>query len=188
MLDQLDQVIRCLPPLLKDAANWDSLIVNRRKPHTYRVFMSLNGLRVCLHKFNPCDRHEAFSHPHPWPGAFIIMDGAYRMKIGRSIDQQDACPLEVATFVMRKWAAYEIVEPLTWHSVIPLTETYTIMVNGEPFSPDVYHKNVVTTKGKGLDKMPPNDLALHLEKFEAMVADYLQHNLPSPVEPPRYDL
>ncbi len=47
----------------------DSLIVNRRKPITYRVFRYLNdGLRVSLHKFDPCARHEAYPHPHPWPG------------------------------------------------------------------------------------------------------------------------
>jgi hypothetical protein len=72
------------------------------------VFTRLeDGLRICLHKFNACDRHEAFAHPHPWPGAFMVMEGEYRMEIGEYSGNR-LTPLPVANFVMRKWAQYEI--------------------------------------------------------------------------------
>ena len=85
MLTILEESLNMLPDILRDRAAWDSLIVNRRKPYTYRVFTTLpTGLRLCLHKFDPCHTHEAFTHPHPWPGAFIILEGKYKMMSGYS--------------------------------------------------------------------------------------------------------
>lgn len=175
MLDSLDHALRStLPGLLKDRSKWDSLIVNRRKPHTYRVFTTLeNGNRICLHKFNPCDTHEAFAHPHPWPGAFIVLQGAYRMKVGLSKDRDDVVVQQVAEFVLREHAAYEIVNPLTWHSVVPLTTTYTVMINGAPFPPEVAHTSVRRTGGKDLDKMPEDELVDHLQIFANLVGKYI---------------
>ena len=73
MLSVLDDVLKSLPAMLDDPDAWDSLIVNRRKPITYRVFRYLaDDTRVSLHKFDPCARHEAYPHPHPWPGAFTV--------------------------------------------------------------------------------------------------------------------
>lgn len=169
MLNELKQALKDLPSLLANRENWDSLIVNRRKPYTYRVFTRLpNGLRLCLHKFDPCHDHEAFSHPHPWPGAFAILEGSYKMQMGYSTDRTSP-PMQVTTLILPKNSMYEIVTPLTWHSVIPLETTYTVMVNGEPWSADVAHKNVRTTKGKDLDKMPENELIEHLLKFQSLV-------------------
>lgn len=183
MLAELDQLLRSsLPTLLKDRSKWDSLIVNRRKPHTYRVFTTLdNGNRVCLHKFNPCDTHEAFEHPHPWPGAFIILDGSYQMRIGASKDREDKTPYPVAEFIMRKWASYTIKEPLTWHAVVPLETTYTVMVNGKPFDQEVAHAEVRRTAGKDLDKMPENELMTHLDIFRLLTIEY-QNRVPSYAE------
>ena len=64
------------------AAEWDSLIVNRRKPHTYRAFTFDGDLRICLHRFEPCEASEAFMHPHPWPGAFLVLDGQGGLRPG----------------------------------------------------------------------------------------------------------
>jgi hypothetical protein len=175
MLDELDQSLRSsLPSLLTQPAKWDSLIVNRRKPHTYRVFTTLeNGLRLCLHRFNPCDTHEAFRHPHPWPGAFIVLDGSYIMETWLARDREDKNPQPVAKNIMRKWSAYEITNPMTWHSVVPLETTYTIMVNGEPFPPEIAHTEVRRTGGKDLDKMPEADLLDHLSLFRQFVEQYV---------------
>ena len=41
MLSALADVLESLPALLDDPGAWDSLIVNRRKPTTYRVFRYL---------------------------------------------------------------------------------------------------------------------------------------------------
>jgi hypothetical protein len=174
MLDQLLAVLPSIPTLLDTPLIWDSLIVNRRKPFTYRVFTKIGDTRVCLHKFNACDRHEAFKHPHPWPGAFMVLEGAYRMWIGSSPDRTSP-PVDVAEFQMTKFSAYEITDPRTWHSVVPLCDTYTIMVNGPAWDKDtVAHVKTVTTAGKDLDKMPPDDLKEHLEKFKVLIGEWLK--------------
>lgn len=174
MLDNLYDALRVLPDLLNKREVWDSLIVNRRKPYTYRVFTQLpNGLRICLHKFDPCHTHESFPHPHPWPGAFVVLDGSYRMKIGYSKTRETMEVEDVSTFIMSTYSAYEITNPLTWHSVTPLEPTYTVMVNGATWDKDVAHVDVRTTKGKDLDRMPENELLEHLEKFKYLVGEWL---------------
>ncbi len=176
MLDKLFQTMPLLPDLLNKPEVWDSLIVNRRKPHTYRVFTQLGDVRVCLHKFNACDRHEAFQHPHPWPGAFMVLHGAYRMWLGRSPDRE-AGPETVAETYLTEFSAYQIIDPLTWHSVIPETDTFTIMINGPAWDRDtVAHTKVRTTAGKDLDKMPEFELLNHLDNFKVLVGQWLDGN------------
>lgn len=43
MLNKLDEVLKFLPALISDA-KWDSLVINRRKPYTYRVSTQLDNL------------------------------------------------------------------------------------------------------------------------------------------------
>lgn len=170
MLDKLKQGLEELRGgLLADRSKWDSLIVNRRKPWTYRVYAQLsNGMRVCLHRFEVCHTHEAFPHPRPWPGAFAILEGSYKMQIGYSADRTSDMK-DVMTVVLTAGSQYEITNPLAWHAVIPLETTYTVMVNDTPWGPDVAHKEVRTTKGKDLDKMPEEDLIAHLAKFQSLL-------------------
>lgn len=179
MLNKLYEALALLPSILTNREAWDSLIVNRRKPYTYRVFTTLpNGLRLCLHKFDPCHTHEAFAHPHPWPGAFVILQGKYKMNIGYSCGgRQDSAPAEVTTLILNRHSAYEIINPLTWHSVIPLEPTYTVMVNDSPWDTEtVAHKDVRTTKGKDLDKMPEPELLEHLSIFQRLVEEWSASN------------
>lgn len=166
MLEELNKTLLSLPTLLDEPEIWDSLIINRRKPHTYRIFTQVGDNRICLHKFDVCNREEAFKHPHPWPGAFKVLKGKYQMFVGHSIDLQ-AQPREVATFIVSAGSSYEIVSPHTWHSVIPLETTYTVMVNGPPF--EYQHKEVRTTKGKDLEKMTKDELLESLEVFKALI-------------------
>ncbi len=170
MLNKLNEVLKILPPLLDDKSKWDSLIVNRRKPWTYRVHTQLDDVRVCLHRFETCDEDESFFHPHPWPGAFLILSGGYLMGVGYSQSRIEK-PERVMTLNLSKWCSYEIVEPNTWHSVNPSGETYSVMVNGLPWG-ERAHKDVRTTKGKDLDKMSDVDLQAHLDKFKALVGEY----------------
>lgn len=171
MLGTLENAIKELPKLLEDPSNFDSLIVNRRKPYTYRVFTHWHGVRVCLHKFDPCDTHEAFMHPHPWPGAFAVLSGKYKMQVGYSFNRTEK-PHQVLEVVLPAGSRYEIISPLTWHSVTPLETTYTVMVNGEPWDSETAHVDVRTTKGKDLDKMEPDKLQEHLNIFKGLVNDY----------------
>ena len=158
--------------LLRQPQRWDSLVINRRKPHTYRIFTNFKDLRVCLHRFDKCDEHEAFRHPHPWPGAFRVMQGQYEMKLWLSKDRFDNEPQEVSTVIMKAGSSYEITNPLTWHSVVPYEETYTIMVNDNPWDKEIAHESVRTTKGKDLDSLSREDLEQHLSKFRDLMAEF----------------
>ncbi len=169
MLNELKNVLAMLPDWLDHPERWESLLINRRKPFTYRVFTSWFDKRVCLHKFDKCHTHEAFPHPHPWPGAFIVLKGAYRMDLSLSKNREDMLPAPVSTIYMTAGSSYEITNPMVWHTVVPLMETYTVMVNGTPWPAEVAHTAVRTTKGKDLDKMPPDDLLKHLKKFRDLL-------------------
>ena len=176
MLKKLSDVLTGeLEGLLQMPERWDSLLINRRKPHTYRVFTELeNGSRICLHKFNVCDEHEAFEHPHPWPAAFVIMDGRYLMKFGQSLDRTSK-PNHMENIIFSKFSCYEITNPLTWHAVIPLSDTYTIMINDKPWDADTAHTEVRTTKGKDLDKMPEHELRAFLGRFQIYLQLWKEH-------------
>lgn len=170
MLKKLEEALKLLPELLDDPDKWDSLVINRRKPWTYRVFTFLpDGTRLCLHKFHECDVEEAFLHPHPWKAAFVILRGSYNMTLGRTQTRTQSLPDPVAKIVLTKGCRYEILEPMTWHNVIPTEETYTVMVNDTPWDSEYAHRSVRTTRGKDLDKMPREELIQHLAKFKELL-------------------
>lgn len=147
---------------------WHSLVINRRKPHTYRLFTNFDGYRVCLHKFDACLTEEAFFHPHPWPAAFKVLYGGYKMKLGLSSDLE-SIPKLVAEFLMKSGSSYEITNPLTWHTVVPLCTTYTAMINGPEWDYDQKHISCKTTKGKDLDKMSEEEIEEELKFFRTLL-------------------
>lgn len=172
-LDMIRVLVDYLPVIYGDldgVNGWESLVINRRKPWTYRVFRKYGNFRVCLHAFDPCENSEAFAHPHPWPGAFLMLKGAYIHSLGASVDLKSK-PDFFERAIITPYSMYEIINPRTWHSVQPLERTYTIMVNGEPWGNP--HKDVKTTKGKDLDKMSPEDLIIHLGEFKDLLRDAL---------------
>jgi hypothetical protein len=170
MIETLQKLIPEIFASINRDDEWDSLIVNRRKPWTYRVFRKFGDFRVCLHAFDPCSTEESFAHPHPWPGAFLMLKGSYIHNVGFSQDLQSE-PVFHFREIVRPYSMYEIVDRRTWHTVQPLERTYTIMVNGEPW--ENAHANVRTTKGKDLDKMQPNELREHLSEFLVLLNDYM---------------
>lgn len=158
-----------LPALLADPSKWSSLIINRRKPITHRAFTMLGEDRLILHEFEQFDQtsEEGFFHPHPWAGAFQVVDGAYFMEVGYTPDRFIAKPTVLFQMELTEGSCYEISDPLVWHRVIPLTpRVRTIMLNGPPWSPDVAHTQVRTTKGKDLEQMSPERLKEHLDFFQ----------------------
>ena len=171
MFELMDDVLSRLRSMLHDTDRWDSLVINRRKPHTYRAFTNMegkmfDGVRVCLHRFEPCTAEEAFSHPHPWPGAFWVAEGSYRMIVGRAADELakfDHC----LTLDLAAGSSYAMTDELTSHSVQPLETCWSVMVNLPPW--DKQHKDAPTTKGKDLEKMSPDELQAHLDKFKRLV-------------------
>ncbi len=162
-----------LPDLMDRPNEWSSLIVNRRKPWTYRAFTTFEHegrkLRICLHRFETCDEQESFLHPHPWPGAFWILRGSYIMNVGFSSDRLSK-PVPVTKIILAAGSKYAITNPMTWHSVTPLEECYTQMVNGDPWDKQVVaHTEIRTTKGKDLDSMSDEDLSAHFTEFRGLI-------------------
>lgn len=67
MIEKLHAILPAvLESINRNDEDWVSLIINRRKPWTYRVFKMFDDVRVCLHAFDECSQDEAFPHPHPW--------------------------------------------------------------------------------------------------------------------------
>lgn len=187
MLKKLEEVLHRLPSMFSKTEIWQSLVINKRKPTTYRVFTTLDcGSRVCLHRFLPCDTHEAFYHPHPWPAAFLLLRGAYQMKLGYAVHgSQDLKPVDVSELLLTTGSRYEIVDPDTWHSVAPLCETYTIMVNDAPWDADHVSDGVRTTKGKDLDSLSTEELEQSLNMFSYLLTTYqlqFQHLVKGPCD------
>lgn len=174
--DTLDSACQIAHRALEFPEDWDSLVINRRKPYTYRAFYQSGNYRICLHRFETCDEAEAFLHPHPWPGAFRILQGGYKMGVGRSKDRESS-PSKVAEFVMNKGSAYLIDDPLTWHAITPIGECYTIMVNGAPWARDYAHNQVRTTKGKDLERMTPEQLQAHFDTFKPLLEEAISFPL-----------
>ena len=163
---RLEQAIEEVVPLLDDTVKWNSLVINRRRPHTYRAFIMLGENRVCLHRFESCHHNEAFKHPHPWPGAFKVLEGEYVQRVGWSFGLT-GCPPHYMTMRFGAGSVYEISDRHIWHSVQPLTTSYTIMINGPPWENP--HSAAPTTKGKDLDRMSDVDLRKHLDKFKKLL-------------------
>jgi hypothetical protein len=177
MLDILEEVFDELPDIVRFPELWDSLIVNRRKPITYRAFHifkegSLAGIRVCLHRFEYCEAKDAFLHPHPWPSAMKVLSGQYKMNVGFSQDLVSQ-PTTVVETILARGSVYASDEPRFWHSVQPVTEhAYSVMINGPAWGPDIAHTKAPTTKGKDLDKMSQKDLEWHLHTFTQLISNH----------------
>ncbi len=182
MLDKLDIALGMLQyndfEMLDEVEKWQSMIINRRKPHTFRAFRIFNyeplaGCRLCLHRFEPCEEHEAFMHPHPWPSAMIVLDGKYRMRVGASADLKSN-PVVVMDEILTGGSRYNMLEPLGWHSVQPLTTCWSIMINGAPWGPGVAHEKAPTTKGKNLEEMDRPALLNHLMSTEIYLGNIMK--------------
>lgn len=153
--------------LLNDPKKWETLVINRRKPYTDRAWTMFAGLRICLHRFEECSMQEAFFHPHPWPGAFMVLEGTYRMKVGYAKDLHSE-PEKSMTLVLPKGSVYAMTDPLIWHSVQPLETCYSIMVNSDPWG-SLQHDRASTTKGEDLGRMTDEQLTEHLNKFKELL-------------------
>ncbi len=156
---------------LRTHIGWNSLIVNRRKPWTYRVYRQYDDIRICLHAFDPCSSDESFRHPHPWPGAFLLLKGSYVHTTGFAPDLEQE-PTKWYREILGPHSMYEITDRTQFHSVQPLCRTYTIMANGPAW--DSPHSMTRRTKGKDLDKMNPSELQEHLDEFQSLLGDYLE--------------
>jgi len=172
MIDVLNNL---LPDILKsiDEDEWGSLLINRRKPHTYRIFRNFGEYRACLHVFDPCDPEDAFAHPHPWAGAFLTLKGEIVHTLGHSPDLKSK-PVFQPPEILTPGSMYEIIDKQTWHKVQPTQRTHTVMINGLPWEG---HIETRTTKGKDLLEIPPELMATMKLEHKELIGEYLKGNL-----------
>lgn len=167
-----EEILPQLPSLLEKPSIWQTLVINRRKPHTYRAFTQLGDLRICLHVFEECDPEEAFLHPHPWPAAFKILRGAYQMQIACSLNRTDLPEAIGPLLQLNAGSSYEITNPLIWHSVAPIVgggNVCTIMINGPAWNLEEAHTAVRRTAGKDLQEMSADELNGFLYRFKRIL-------------------
>jgi len=173
-MNYIEKLQALLPEILEVAARpeeWGSLVINKRRPHTYRAFRQFGEDRVCLHRFEPCAEEDAFAHPHPWPAAFLVLDGEYKQLIGYSKTLEEK-PKLTLDMIARPNFIYSITDRHIWHAVVPLRTTYTVMLNGPPW--ENAHKAAPTTKGKDLDKMSEEEMIEHMNSCRYFIKDYLK--------------
>lgn len=95
-----------------DSQRWGSIVINKRRPHTYRAFLMEGGTRICLHRFEACDAEDAFPHPHPWPSAMLILSGIYDMAVGYTADLESAEPAPVIDVTLGAGSTYHMADRL----------------------------------------------------------------------------
>lgn len=151
---------------------WKSVIINKRKPHTYRVWTMLpDGNRVCLHRFDKCDETESFAHPHGWPAEFLVLEGRYLEQVWytqrKPIEFHPyVTPVVESIYTAGSW--HRIDNSWTWHKITPLTDqVWTIMINEKPYSNPL--DSVKTTAGKDLLQMTPIELEDHLSVISSLM-------------------
>jgi len=130
MLDLLLKAEAELPQLLLEGG-WRNVHVIYDKPHVERLWRQWGENRISLHVIHPCDESESFFHPHPWPSAMRVLSGEYAMKVG--FGEGLVTPPTASTLVLSPGSVYEMTHKDAWHSVIPKTVCWTVMVSGKPW-------------------------------------------------------
>lgn len=133
LLEALFALEAALPTLI-DEPGWQSLKIDYHPPHVDRLWRPWKDKRVFLHRILPCQSEEALLHRHPWPAAIRILNGRYEMGLAHG-PGPDA-PMTGARMVMTAGSAYEMTDPLVWHSVAPIAEpSLSVMVTGPRWGP-----------------------------------------------------
>jgi hypothetical protein len=172
--ENLKEIIGFIDKALSDDEYFNkiqSLRIDKRKPYTDRLFFFLESnpeLRVCLHTFEPCEKLEAFSHPHSWESEVLLLKGKYNHWIENFVKtdmdvsdcfSDDFC---IGT-TLTPGSSYHIDNPHTWHKVQPLTQCKTIMINGSVWKK---HSNYCKfTQGKELIKISDTEKRSQLIDF-----------------------
>ena len=133
MLDSLYYFQSILGSLLQSGAQWSTLDVNYEKPHVQRVWRQVGEFRINLHKILPCESHECFFHPHPWPSVVKIEDGRYEMSIGYGAELEPKT--NITKLILPAGSYYEMTNFDSWHSVRPLDNpVMSLMITGKPWN------------------------------------------------------
>jgi hypothetical protein len=131
---------QALPDLLKeDISTWKSMYITYEYPHVQRLWKTFeNDARVYLHIIESIPEKVRKSgvrplfHPHPWPSAVMLMNGAYRMSMRNLWTTDD----EIKRTILTEGSSYEMNHPADMHSVDPIDfEVMSLMVTGKPYDP-----------------------------------------------------
>lgn len=156
--------------MIDPTAQWQNLLINKREPSTLRIFLKEGDYRYMIQRFEPCTEGEALGHPHGWPGAFMVLSGAYVHTVGYAKSLTDR-PHWHMRQVLQKGTIYEMVNPLCWHKVQPTVPTYSIGITGPNYGTP--HKFVRTTKGKNLPSVTKECQDEHLKYvYSLMIGMY----------------
>ena len=151
---------------------WQTLVIDRRKPITHRAWIMHGDTRICLHGFEPCQREEAFLHPHPWPSAMLVLDGSYDMHVGYAAAPESRQPDDVISLQLAAGSTYDMSVPGAWHKVVPRTRCYSLMINGPRW--DTGPRFAPRTQGKDPGRMTSSQLNEHLIVFERLLTAWQQ--------------
>ena len=154
---------------------FSSLRINKRKPHTDRLFIKVpnSDSRLCLHTFQKCTETEVFPHPHSWSSWIYVLKGLYRHRVWngipldkKAIDYYQLNNYEPVEHILTTGSMYSITDPYTWHSVQPLTECKSIMINTKTW--EIKSDFCVFTKGKELFEVPKEEKIVQLKEFKKL--------------------
>lgn len=174
MLNKLLKIIKDeLPAMLQDTGRWKSMVMNRYKPVINRAYTPVGEDLLSLHRMD-CfgTKGKALFHPHPWPGAFYILKGNYKLKLGVTVDLIAKFPETAATIYLKENCSYEMPSPYTWHAVEPIDDcTYTIMLNGPTWPVGVRHSLIhhESDEELGFKPMDNETLVKHLDEFQQLL-------------------
>jgi len=154
----------------KDFSDFKGLRIDRREPHTLRLFyFREDGFRVCLHIFQPCSWEDAFPHPHNWDSEVMIVKGSYVHWVSDHTPLNQKCETDKGfKHTLNAGSIYSIDNPYIWHKVQPLEEVMTVMVNGETW--ETKSDFSVTTKGKELVELTDDEKYKMCFKFFNQIA------------------
>lgn len=134
MIDKLKQIEdKLMLELLSQPDIWQSLMIDYHPPVVERLWTQINKHRISLHFIHTCEKEDALFHPHAWPSAMHIIEGAYEMGLG--FGEGNEVPEKMCTiFVPHGNMYYDMTHINSWHYVRPIKSVCsTVMLSGEPW-------------------------------------------------------
>ena len=164
LLPVLQDLEKQLPAMLAKPDEWQTVDVDYHPPRVERVWRYWQEYRINLHRIHHCAPGEPYLHPHPWPSAMHVLEGAYEMV--RGFGTGTDTPIILGTTILTAGAFYSMQHPDEWHSVRPLDPVaYSIMLNGHPWDRSM----PIDKKANDLPPLSPEVKAEMLDKFAALI-------------------
>ena len=155
---------------LLENKEWDSLLIDKRDPITYRLFIVHEGHRYCLHHMRS---GKTKSHPHKYNARVKILAGRYEHTIfveekSAHLDESDRLR-EVYRETLHKDSSYCIEHPEIFHSVEikPFAYCYSLMINDYDFKNP--NPSCISTAGNNLGPIPEEKKQELIKEFKSFL-------------------